>query len=97
MSWYVHAENQLGFSGSETINTRQYYGKLLLDHGVIVKNYLAYNGVFKANICVEYLREYIQNVQYCGVSAHHRNTVAEQSIRTVSKYACTLLLRESLY
>ena len=68
-----------------------------MDHGVIVENYLADNGVFKVNAFVGHLREHNQNTQYCGVNAHHKNAVAERSIRTVSECARSLLLHASLH
>ena len=96
MSGYVHVEHQLGFSGSETIRAKQNYEKLALDHGVIIENYLADNGIFKAKAFVGHLREHNQKIQYCGVNAHHKNAVAERSIRTVSECARALLLHASL-
>ena len=50
MGGYIHVEHQHGFSGFETIRAEKIYEKLALDHGVIVDNYLADNGVFKAKI-----------------------------------------------
>ena len=96
MSEYVHIEHQLGFSGSEIIRAKQNYEKLALDHGVIVENYLANNGVFKAKAFVGHLREHNQKIQYYGVNIHHKNVVAERSIRTVSECARALLLHVSL-
>ena len=64
---------------------------------LIVENHLADNGVFKANTFFGHLREHNQKIQYCGVNAHHKNVVVEQSIRTVSEYACSILLHESLH
>ena len=82
MSGYVHVEHQLGVSGSKIIKAKQNFEKLVLDHGVIVENYLADNGVFKDNTCVDHLREHNQQIQYCGVNAHYKNSVVERSIRT---------------
>ena len=92
MSGYVHIEHQLGFSESEIIRAKLNYKKLSLDYGVIVENYLADNGVFKAKTFVGHLGEYNQKIQYYGVNTHHKNAVAEISIRTVSEYARALLL-----
>ena len=71
MSVYVHVEHQLGVSGSKIIKAKQNLEKLVLDHGVIVENYLADNGVFKDNTCVGHLREHNQQIQYCGFNVHH--------------------------
>jgi len=44
-SGFLHVEHQVGFSALEAIWARQNIEKLYLDHGVIVNNYLADNGV----------------------------------------------------
>ena len=56
MSGYIHVEYQIGFSGSELIRTKQNFERLALDRGLIFENYLADNGVFKANAFVGHLR-----------------------------------------
>jgi hypothetical protein len=75
MSGYIHVEHQLGFSSTETIRAKQNYEQFALGNGVIVTDYLADNGIFKANAFVQHLREHNQRVQYCGVNAHHQNGV----------------------
>ena len=97
MSSYIHVEHQLGFSSSETIRAKQNFEKLALDHGVIIANYHADNGTFKANSFVSHIREHNQKISYCGVNAHHKNAVAERSIRTVSECARALLLHAALH
>ena len=96
MSGYIHVEEQLGFSGTETIRAKQSFEKLALDHGVVIHNYLCDNGIFKRRAFVKHLHEHNQKVQYCGVNAHHQNGVAERSIRTVSDCARALLLHAAL-
>jgi hypothetical protein len=96
MSGYIHVEHQLGFSSSETIRAKQNYEQLALGNGVIVTDYLADNGIFKANAFVQHLREHNQRVQYCGVNAHHQNGIAERSILSISNMARAMLLHASL-
>ena len=96
MSGYIHVGHQLGFSGSETIRVVQEYEKLAFDHGVVVDQYKADNGVFKARKFVAHVRERNQRISYCGVNAHHQNAIAERSIRTVSEMARSMMLHSSL-
>ena len=96
MSGFVHVEHQLGFSGSETIRAKQNFEQKSLDYGVLIDSYLADNGVFKANKFVSEIRERNQKINYCGVNAHHKNAIAERSIRTISECARALLLHASL-
>ena len=37
-------------------------------------------------------RENNQQIQYCGVNAHHKNAVVEQNIITVSECMCSMLI-----
>ena len=97
MSGYIHVEEQLGFSGSETIRAKQSFEKFALDHGIVVQNYLCDNGIFKGRQFVKHLHEHNQKVQYCGVNAHHKNGIAERNIRTVSECARALLLHAALH
>ena len=45
---YLHVEHQLGFSSSETIRAKQNFEKLAFDNNIVINDYLADNGVFKA-------------------------------------------------
>ena len=96
MSGFVYVEHQLGFSGSETIRAKQNFEQRALDYGVLIDSYLADNGVFQANKFVAEIRERNQKINYCGVNAHHKNAVAERSIRSISECARALLLHASL-
>ena len=96
MSGYIHVEPQLGFSGSETIRAKQNFERMALNHGLLIESYLCDNGIFKGKAFVRHLQEHNQKVHYCGVNAHHKNAVAERSIRTVSECARALLLHSAL-
>ena len=96
MSGYLHVGHQLGFSGCKTIREVQEYVKLAFDHGVVVDQYKADNGVFKAQKFDAYVRERNQRLSYCGVNAHHQNTIVEHSICTVSEIASSMMLHLSL-
>ena len=97
MSGYIHVEEQLGFSASESIRAKQTFEKFALDHGIIIHNYLGDNGIFKSKEFVKHLNEHNQKVSYCGVNAHHKNGIAERNIRTISDCARALLLHAALH
>ena len=67
-----------------------------MESGVVVENYLADNGIFKAKAFVQHLRDHNQKVNYCGVNVHHKNAVAGRSIRTVSEMARAMMLHSSI-
>ena len=72
-------------SSSETIRAKQNYEKFAFDNNVIIEDYLADNGVFKAKAFVKHLQDHHQKVKFCGVNAHHQNGVAERAIKTISE------------
>ena len=90
-------EHQLGFSSSETIRAKQNFEKFAFDHNIIIEDYLADNGVFKAKAFIKHLRDQNQRVKFCGVNAHHQNGVAERGVRTISEIARCLLLHASVH
>ena len=66
-------------------------------NGVLINEYRTYNGVFKANELVAYIREHNQKMSYCEVSARHKNGVAERVVRTVSECARALMLHDACH
>ena len=60
MSGYIHVEEQLGFSASESIRAKQTFEKFALDHGILIHNYLGDNGIFKSKEFVKHLYEHNQ-------------------------------------
>jgi hypothetical protein len=71
-SGFIHVERQLGYSASETLRAKHNYEQLALEHaGVVVVNYLADTGTFKARRFVEEIRNRSQLIRYCGVNAYH--------------------------
>lgn len=65
---------------------------MVFEHSVVVHSYLTDSGAFKANALVQQIREYVQQICYCGTNAHYQNGVAERSIQTVSNMARAALL-----
>jgi hypothetical protein len=61
-------------------------------HGVTIKNYLADNGIFKANLWVEECKRQGQGLTFAGVNAHHQNGVAERKICELQDMARTMLI-----
>lgn len=62
-----------------------------------MKGYLGDNGVYKSNEFRNELRLRGQEIELCGVGAHHQNGIAERAIRTVSESARTMMLHASIH
>ena len=54
--------------------------------------YRAYNGIFKIKAFQNDVDKLNQQLDFCGVDAHHQNGVAERAIRTIIESARTMLL-----
>ena len=92
MSSYVYVEHQIGYSSTKIIRAKENFEQLALEHGIIVEKYLSENGLFKVSTLVQHMRDHNQRVQYFGVNTHHKNSVTERIIRTVSEIARTMML-----
>ena len=91
-SVYIHVENQLGFSASETIRYKQNFYRLVMCHGVSIDSYLSENGLFHAKYFLWYINEHVHKIHYCVVNVHHKNVIYERRISTVSECVIYLLL-----
>jgi len=87
---YVHLQKTS--SAEETIEGKKAFETYARRHGVTVKNYLADNGIFKANLWVEECKKQGQGLTFAGVNAHHQNGVAERKIRELQDMARTMLI-----
>ena len=61
-----------------------------------MEDHLADNGVFKARIFIQHLRDRNQRLQLCGVNSHHKNAIVERSIQTVSTISRDMMMNSSL-
>jgi hypothetical protein len=87
---YVHLQKTT--SAEETIEGKNAFETYARSHGVTVKNYLADNGIFKANLWVNDCKAKGQGLTFAGVNAHHQNGVAERRIRELQDMARTMLI-----
>jgi hypothetical protein len=81
----------------ETLRAKHNFEQRALEHGVVVTNYLADNGTFKARQFVDKIRNRNQLIRYCGVNAHHKNGIADRAIRTVTEMSRAMILHASAH
>ena len=96
-SGYIEVYPQVSLRASETIESKRKYEKTLLNFGHEVKGYLGDNGVYKSNEFRNELRLRGQEIEFCGLGAHHQNGIAKRAIRTVSESARTMMLHASIH
>ena len=71
------------------------FGTYAKRHGVHIHNYLADNGIFKANLWVNACKRSGQGLTFAGVNAHHQNGIAERRIREFQELARTMLINSN--
>eukprot|EP00957_Ditylum_brightwellii_P170766 12997714-Ditylum_brightwellii.AAC.1 len=70
---YVHLMHSL--SDKETLKSKQAYECKADSHSVYVKQYHSDNGRFGRNLCCEACTSQGQDINFCGVCAHHQNGI----------------------
>ena len=87
---YVHLQKTT--SGEETVEAKKAFELYAQQQGVQVENYLANNGISKANLWVEACKAMNQRLTFAGVNAHHLNGVVERRIRELRDLARSMLI-----
>ena len=89
---YIHVDNQLELSKSETIISKHNFEQLSMDNDVVIYSYLFNYGIFVAKSFPRYIYEHVQKIHYYGVNTHHKNGVSERSIFAISSCIRSLLI-----
>ena len=87
---YIHLQKTA--TAEETIEGKKAFESYARRHGITVQNYLADNGIFKANQWVSECRKGGQGLTFAGVNAHHQNGMAERRIKELQSMARTMLI-----
>lgn len=86
---YVHLMRDT--TAESTLEAKNAYEQLMLQHRHRVRAYHADNGRFAENLFVADVRDKSQKITYCGVGSHHQNGNAERRIKTLGEDATTML------
>lgn len=81
-------------TADETILGKKAFEAYCKQHGVIIQNYHADNGIFKANKWVDECRKMEQGLTFAGVNAHHSNGLAERRIRSLQDLTRAMLIHQ---
>ena len=88
----VFIQHQVSLCTSETLQAKHKFEQLAHEHGITIKSYHADNSPFGNADFVCSIEDNGQAIKFLGVGAHHQNQVAERTIKTISSWACTMLL-----
>jgi hypothetical protein len=96
---YVNQRSRIGYihlkktsSAEETVKGKNAFESYARRHGVIIQNYLADKGIFKARLWVDECKKKGQGLTFAGMNAHHQNGIAERRIRELQDMARTMLI-----
>lgn len=81
----------------ETIQSKHEYEEYCRERGVVVAKYHADNMPFGAEAFDDDCRVQKQQLDFSGVAAHHSNAAVECSIRTISGWIFSMMLRAILH
>ena len=96
-SSYIFINHQVSLKASETLAGKHKFERELHKFGHKVEKYKADNGVYKSAEFMSDIKKCNQEIEFCGVGAHHQNGVAERAIRTVTTSARTMMLHAAIH
>jgi hypothetical protein len=94
---YIHHKNQVSLRIGETLKSKHNFECFFEQFNVKIKHYHANNAPFGVNELNADIANEHQELTFSGVGAHHKNGVAERSIRTVTQWAHPMLLHLILH
>ena len=80
-------------TGDLTLEANNAFERDCMTRNVVPKHYHADNGRLAENSFKEDCVRKMQNLNFCGVGAHHQNGVSEQSIKDMTLSSQTLVLQ----
>lgn len=95
---FVHTGHQQHLITYETLEVIKEYEKLCMDLGVVPQQYVSDSGTaFTSKEFQAHLAKYQQIIHFAGTGAHHHNSIAERSIRTIMSISRTMLLHAAIH
>lgn len=79
-------------SSEETVKAKRAFEAYARSLGVTILHYHADNGRFADNMFLKATADARQSISFCGVNAHHQNSIAEKRIRDLQDAARTQLI-----
>ena len=109
LSRYSYMHFQKTSSAEDTIGGKHAFKRMSASHGIIIKQYHADSGIFRASAWIQCCQE-SSNTHlkiYAGLDAHHTNSLSEKIIRDIrdngrammlhSKHKCPKLITTNLW
>jgi hypothetical protein len=89
---------QFSTNAEETVNARKAFKAYAALQGVTIWHYNADNGRFAKTKWLEAIKAHRpqQTISFCGMGAHHQNSIAEKKIQDLQENVRTIVLHASL-
>ena len=91
-SGHVFVHHQVSLNMGETLKGIKKFEQLADSNGIKIKSYHADNQPFDDKTFRKHCNANGQDLDFSGVGTHHQNAVAEQTIKTVTWLAQTMML-----
>ena len=89
---FVYTHFQVDQTTDSAIEVKEAYERQMAQMNVVIKNYHADNGIFASRGFADHIHQSNQHIDYCGVSAHFQNGIAENAIKINTGNARSMLL-----
>ena len=96
-SGYIFHRHQVSLRTVDTIKSKHVWEHWARQCGVPIKHYHSDNGVFDSKDFKHDVQLRNQSISFSGVGAHHQNSVAKRSIRTVVELARTMMIHSAMH
>ena len=89
---FVYTHFQVDQTTDSAIEAKEAFERRMAHMGIAIKNYHADTGIFASRGFVEHIDKSNQHIEYCVVSAHFQNGIAENAIKINTVNARSMLL-----
>jgi hypothetical protein len=88
---------QMKMNTKQTLEAKAHCEQHFREHSVTIQHYHSDNGQFyNGEFCKSCLKAN-QKLTFCGVNAHHQNSITKNHIRELSRMSCSILLHAMQY
>ena len=84
---FCHVAHLEDFTANETIEAKHKCDITASACGNAVRKHRSYNGRFSDKAILKDVNDLGQNIEFCGVRAHHQNGISERVMRTIIESA----------
>ena len=95
-SGFIFIKHQVSLSAGETLIGRCQFEQYALQLSITIESYHAGNAPFSSSAFAKDFTACGQTISFSGVGEHHQNGTTKHAIKTITSWACTMMLHSVL-